>query len=76
VLVPDFNHFPSAYSSDYRLSELNTFSLGLRATYRIQKHLSLDAGYMRYVMRGLDDMTSQTAFPSANIFTLGLRGWF
>ncbi|MDB6056700.1 MAG: hypothetical protein JWO95_544 [Verrucomicrobiales bacterium] len=76
ILVPDFNNLPAAYSSDYRLSELNTFSLGLRATYRIHKHLSLDAGYMRYVMRGLDDMTSQSAYPSANIFTVGLRGWF
>lgn len=76
ILVPDFNNLPAAYSSDYRLSELNTFSLGLRATYRLNKHLSLDAGYMRYVMRGLDDMTSQSAYPSANIFTLGLRGWF
>jgi hypothetical protein len=76
VLVPDFNHLPSAYSSDYRLSEMNTFSLGLRATYRIHKHLSLDAGYMRYVMRSLDGITSETAYPTANIFTIGLRGWF
>ncbi len=76
VLVPDFNRLPDAYSADYRLSEFNTFSLGLRATYRIQKHLSLDAGYMRYVMRGLDNMTSQSAYPSANVFTIGLRGWF
>ncbi|MGZ4964875.1 MAG: DUF3570 domain-containing protein [Limisphaerales bacterium] len=76
VLVPDFNDLPSAYSSDYRLSELNTFSLGLRATYRIHKHLSLDAGYMRYVMRGLDAVTSQSAYPAANVFTVGLRGWF
>lgn len=76
VLVPDFDHRPAAFSSDYRLSELNTFSLGLKATYRIQKHLSLEAGYMRYVMRGLDGITSETAYPTANVFTLGLRGWF
>jgi len=76
VIVPDFNNLPTAYSSDYRLSELNTFSFGLRATYRIHKHLSLDAGYMRYVMRGLDAATSQSAYPAANVFTVGLRGWF
>jgi hypothetical protein len=76
VLVPDFNNQPAAFSSDYRLSEFNSFSAGLQATYRIHKHLSLDAGYMRYVMRGLDGVTSQSAYPAANIFTIGLRGWF
>ena len=76
VLVPNFNSLPPHYSADYRLSELNTFSLGLKATYRIHKHLSLDAGYMRYVMRGLDTVTSQSAYPAANVFTIGLRGWF
>lgn len=76
VLVPDFNNLPNHYSADYRLSEFNSFSFGLRATYRIHRHLSLDAGYMRYVMRGLDAVTSQSAYPAANVFTLGLRGWF
>jgi len=40
------------------------------------KNLSLDASYMRYIMSGLDGVTSQSAYPSANVFNLGLRVWF
>jgi hypothetical protein len=74
--VPDFNALPPAYSADYRLSEFNSFNFGLQASYRFHRHLSLDAGYMRYVMHGLDAVTSQSAYPAANVFSLGLRGWF
>jgi hypothetical protein len=76
LMVPDYSHLPSYYSSDYRLSELNTFEYGLDFTYRITRFLSLDAGYLRYVMKGLDGATSQSAYPSANVFSLGLRIWF
>jgi len=76
VMVPDYNRLPEAYSADYRLSHLQSFTYGLKVTYRIQQHVSLDAGYQRYVMEGLDGITSQSAFPSANVFTIGLRLWF
>lgn len=76
VLVPDFNNLPQFYSSDYRLSQLQTFGYGISITYRIQKWVSLDASYLRYVMEGLDGVTSPSAYPSANVFSLGMRLWF
>jgi hypothetical protein len=76
VILPDYNNLPSAYSSDYRLSHFDSFACGVNLTWRVQQHLSLDAGYMRYAMQGLDNVTSQSAYPSANVFTLGLRVWF
>ena len=76
VLVPDYNNLPSYYSSDYRLSKMETFAVGVDVTWRVAKFISIDAGYMRYVMRGLDGMTSQSAYPQANVFSLGARVWF
>jgi hypothetical protein len=76
VLVPDNNGLPSYYSSDYRLSRMNTFNFGIAVNYFIGKNLSLEASYARYVMRGLDGVTSQSAYPSANVGTLGFRIWF
>lgn len=76
VLVPDFNNLPAAYSSDYRLSKFESFGYGVELTWRVYRHLSLDASYLRYVMRGLDGITSQSAYPSANVFSAGLRLWF
>lgn len=76
VLVPDYLNLPTFYSSDYRLSQMQTFTLGLTASWRVAKHLSFDASYYRYMMQGLDGRTSQSAYPSANIGSLGLRVWF
>jgi hypothetical protein len=76
LLVPDFKHLPAYYSSDYRLSEMETFALGIDITWRVTKHLSLDAGYMRYIMKGLDGVTSPSAYPQANVFSVGARVWF
>jgi len=64
---------PKFYSSDYRLSEMETFTFGLSLSYRIQKHISVDLSYDRYIMQGLDGVTSQTAYPSANILSAGFR---
>jgi hypothetical protein len=76
LLVPDYKNLPAYYSSDYRLSEFESFSYGLDITWRVNKHVSFDAGYMRYVMEGLDGATSQSAYPEANLFTIGMRIWF
>jgi len=74
--VPDSKNPPTYYSSDYRLSEMETFSLGVTVTWRVYKHLSLDVSYMRYTMQGLDGVTSQSAYPSANLISFGARVWF
>lgn len=76
VLVPDSNNKPTFYSSDYRLSEMETFTTGVTIAWRVARHLTLDASYSRFVMRGLDHATSQSAYPSANIFSLGGRVYF
>ena len=76
ILVPNSASPPTYYSSDYRLSEFQSFAAGLTITWRIYKHLSLDASYLRYIMRGLDGATSQSAYPSANVFNIGCRVWF
>ena len=73
---PDFNARPTYYSADYRLSELESYAVGLSLNWKIRDWLSLDVAYQRYVMRGLDGVTSPTAYPGANAFTVGARIWF
>jgi len=74
--LPDFNNAPAFYSADYRLSEFESLTLGVGVTVKPTKWLQFDAAYKRYIMNGLDSITSQSAYPSANIFTIGARIWF
>jgi hypothetical protein len=67
---------PTYYSADYRLSELESFTAGLSVNWKIRSWLTIDVAYKRYIMMGLDGTTSQTAYPSANVFTIGARLWF
>lgn len=64
---------PQYYSPDYRLSQMQTFAVGLNLTVKATKWLMLDATYKYYAMQGLDGITSQTAYPDANVFTIGGR---
>ncbi len=76
ILVPGGDSQPTFYSSDYRLSQFESIAAGLTLTWRVYKHFSVDASYLRYVMRGLDGVTAQSAYPSANVFNIGCRIWF
>jgi hypothetical protein len=76
VLVPNFDDLPAYYSSDYRLSEFESFNFSIALTYRVFKQLSIDLSYSRYIMQGLDGVTSQSAYPSANVYSIGARFWF
>ena len=67
---------PTYYSADYRLSQMETFTFGVEATAKVTDWLSLDVAYKRYEMRGLDGVTSQSAYPKANVVTVGARLWF
>jgi hypothetical protein len=67
---------PKYYSADYRLSRLETFTFGAQAVLRMSDWLSFDIGYQRYAMYGLDNKTSDTAYPKANILTGEVRLWF
>jgi hypothetical protein len=76
ILVPDFDNLPDYFSSDYRLSEFQSFNISVTLTYRVVKWVSIDVTYSRYIMEGLDGVTSQSAYPSANVYSLGGRFWF
>jgi hypothetical protein len=72
----DPNPIPTYYSADYRLSDMETFTYGLGITAKVVDWLSLDFGFRRYEMYGLDSVTSPSAYPKANIFSVGARIWF
>lgn len=61
------------YSSDHRLSRMQTIDAGLKVTWQIKPWLEMDAAYNRYTSRGLDQVTPQTFYTQANVFTLGFR---
>ena len=64
------------YSSDYRLSYLQTIDLGLKVVVKITSWLSIDANYDRFVMRGLDGITPQDPYSKANMFMVGMKFTF
>ncbi|MDQ8199667.1 DUF3570 domain-containing protein [Pelagicoccus enzymogenes] len=64
------------YSADYRLAKMETETVGLKAIYKLSEAVSLDASWERYEMKGRDGNTSDEAFPSADILTLGGSWWF
>ena len=74
--LPDYDARPAYYSADYRLSECDTLTLGVNVSWKVKEWLSLDAGYRRYIMTGLDKVTSPTAYPKAHVFSAGARVWF
>ena len=73
---PDYSTRPTYYSADYRLSRLETLTAGVDVSWRVLEHVTLDASYKRYIMVGLDGVTSQSAYPAANVFSVGARLWF
>lgn len=61
------------YSSDYRLSELRSTMLALKAVATLSSRWQLDAEFARYDMRGRDGVTPASAYPRANVVTVGAR---
>ncbi len=61
------------YSSDHRLSEMETINLGLKISWIFNPHCSVDFSVERYLMRGLDDVTPSAAYGDANVITFGLK---
>jgi Protein of unknown function (DUF3570) len=61
------------YSSDYRISALDSFSLGAKAIWQASDRLQLDVAFERYQMRGRDGITPQSAYPLAAVTTAGAR---
>ncbi len=67
---------PEYFSADYRLSALDTWTLGVHMNFLIGDHVRLELEYKRYEMRGTDGVTSQSAYPGAHVFTGGLAVLF
>lgn len=62
------------YSADYRLSSLDTNSIGVRLLGKFSENFSISATYERYTMKGVGEDTAPSAsYPSANMVTLGLN---
>jgi hypothetical protein len=61
------------YSSDYRLSELETTNWGLKLVWAPRPDLRFDATLEKYEMKGRDGITHPSAYPRATIFTIGGR---
>lgn len=61
------------YTSDFRLSAEDTYSYGLKATWKVVDRVQLVASYERYVMNGRDGITPASAYPRAGISSVGVR---
>ncbi len=69
-----FTGNPEYYSADYRVSALESFTFGAQITWQlVPDKFSLNLGYERYLIRGTDGKTAQSAYPDANALTAGLR---
>ena len=75
-IIPPFgapNPAGPYYSSDYRLSELNTVNYALKAIWNPTDRWQFDVQVERYDMHGTDDVTPASAYPRATIITAGAR---
>jgi hypothetical protein len=61
------------YTSDFRLSAQDDYSLGLKLTWKAKDWLHVDASYERLAMRGRDGVTPQSAYPTAGISSVGFK---
>jgi len=64
------------YSSDYRISELDALTYGLRVAWEPRTDLTLDLQLERYEMNGLDARTPGSFFPTANVISVGAQWRF
>lgn len=64
------------YSSDYRISEMEAFTYGLRIAWEPRPDLTFDLQIERYEMSGLDSRTPGNFFPTANVISAGVQWRF
>ena len=67
---------PAYYSSDYRLSALDSYTYGASLSVRVYRHLSLEIAFKRYEMFGTDGVTAAGQYPTANVISGTLTIWF
>jgi len=61
------------YSSDYRVSKMQTIDVGLKLVWKMKPWLWMDVACNRYAARGLDRVTPGDVYGEANNFTVGLK---
>jgi Protein of unknown function (DUF3570) len=61
------------YASDYRLSQMQTVTYGLKGIWNATAALQFDLALEQYDMRGTDHVTPQSAYPRARIITAGAK---
>ena len=61
------------YSSDWRLSEMETITYGLKAIWNVTEAFQLDVALEQYDMRGTDGVTPQSAYCNARVVTAGVK---
>jgi hypothetical protein len=61
------------YSSDYRLSNFRSDTVGLKAIWTVTTWLQIDAAVERYIMHGQDRVTPNSAYVRATMATFGAR---
>lgn len=71
-----FTGNPSVFSSDYRLSNLDSVTYGLKLMVKFSERFNFSLGYDRYAMHGQDGVTPGEAYPKAHIFTAGFKLWY
>lgn len=71
-----FTGAPEFYSSDYRVSALQSLGYGLKLIWTPNERFSLDLAFDRFVQDGQDGITPGEVYPVANIVTAGVRIWF
>ncbi|MEZ5276270.1 MAG: DUF3570 domain-containing protein [Opitutaceae bacterium] len=64
------------YSADYRISEFDAWTYGLKAVFEVNDWLRLDGAVERYEMSGRDGVTSASAYPKATVITVGASAHF
>ena len=74
ILGQDDNHgAPPNYSSDYRVSAFQSISYGVGLDLKLNQNLALNFKFERYEMSGRSEGTPSIFFPTAQVFSAGVK---
>ena len=77
-IIPDRKTIGRApyFSSDHRLSKMETYTWGVKLVYFFSEDLEFNLKIQRYEMAGLDSLTHPSVYSDADILTVGGRWVF
>jgi hypothetical protein len=64
---------PAYYSSDYRLAGFQSLNYGLGFDYQLNEDVVLNFNWERYEMSGTSSETPDILFPTADVFSFGIK---